>query len=93
MAQSVIFRGKLLTVFVERCPRCYQPVFDLFSFLLLERDFLSKISRTVSFCQNFDFDVVDRHLLSFHFVLVAEYFRLVWADSQTHCFRAGLEFT
>ena len=45
---------------MKRCPRCLQSVFDLFNFLFLERNFLPKISRTVSFWQDLDLDVVDR---------------------------------
>ena len=72
--------------FVERCPRCLQSVSGLFCFLLLERDFLPKMSRTLSFCQDTNFDVVDRDLFRLYFVLVTEYLRLVWVDSQTPSF-------
>ena len=91
MAQSVIFRSQFLTIFLERCPRCLQSVFDLCCFLIFERDFLSKVSRTVTLFQDFNFDVVNRDFFCLHFVLVAEYFCFVWVDPQTHCFSAGLE--
>ena len=84
MAQSVIFRSQFLTIFVERCPRCLQPVFDLLCFLIFERDFLSKISRTFSFCQDFNFDVVNRDFFRLHSVLVTEYFRLVRVVLNSH---------
>ena len=80
-------------ILVERCPRRLQSVFNFFSSLILERDFLSKISRTVSFFQDFNLDVVDRGFIHLYFVLVTEYLRLVWVDSQTHRFCAGLELT
>ena len=76
MAQPVISRGQLLAVLVERCPRCLQPVFDLVCFFILERDFLTKVPRTVSFCQDFDSDVFHCDLFCFHFVMIAEYFVL-----------------
>ena len=93
VAEPVISRGQFLAILVERCPHRLQSVFDLFCFLLLERDFLSKISRTVSLRQDLDFDVADRDLFCFHFVLVTEYLRSVRVNSQTHCIRAGLELT
>ena len=69
MAKAEVFRCQFLSIFVERCPRCFQPVFDVFSFLFLERDFLPEISCTVSFRQDLDFDVADRDLFFFDFTL------------------------
>ena len=82
MAKAVVFRCQFLSIFVERCPRCFQPVFDFFSFLLLKRDLLSEVFCAVIFLQDFDFDVVNRDLFCFYFVLVAEYLRFVRVDSQ-----------
>ena len=59
VTQSISFGGQLLSIFVERCPRCLQSVFDLFCFLILERDFLSKISCTVSFSEDFNLNAVN----------------------------------
>ena len=94
VAQSVIFRSQFLAIFVERSPRSFQSVFDLCSFLIFERDFFARDIAHFHLLPRFrNFDVVDRDLFRLHFVLVTDYFRLVWVDSQTHCFRAGLEFT
>ena len=65
-----------MKVLVERCPRCLQSVFDFCCFLIFKRDFLSKVSRTVSICQDFDLDVVNCDHFCLHLVLVAEFFVL-----------------
>ena len=77
MTEAIIFRCQLLAIFVERCPRCFQSVFDLFRFLVFERDLLPKVSRAGSFSQDFNPDIVDLDLICFYLVLVAENLRLV----------------
>ena len=93
VAETIVFRCQFLAIFVERRPRCFQSVFDFLCFLILERDLLPKVSRTCCLLQDFNLDFFDFDLFCFHFVLVAEYLRLVWVDSQTHGFRTDLEFT
>ena len=93
MAEAIVLRCQLLAIFVERCPRCFQSVFDFFGFLVFERDLLPKVSRAGCFSQDFNLDVVNRDLLYLCFVLVTEYLRLVWVDSQSNCFCADLEFS
>ena len=91
VAEAIVLRCQLLAIFVERCPRCFQSVFDFFRFLVFKRDLLPKISRAGRFIQNFN-DVVNRDFLYLCFVLVAEYLRLAWVDSQPNCFCTDLEF-
>ena len=52
--------------------------------LLIERDFLSKVPRTIACCQNFYLDIVYRDFILLHFHLVAEDLRFTRVYSHAH---------
>ena len=89
VAEPVVSRSQLLAVLVERCPRGLHSVFDLFCFLLLERDFLSKMSRTVSFCQHFNLYFFKTIRISTMHVL-----RMIFSKAEeTHGLRVNFVFS
>ena len=71
MIEHIVFRCQLLSVFAECRPCCTDTILDFRRFLVVERDFLTKIFHAFISCQYFDF-----HVFNFKFLFVSELMKL-----------------
>ena len=86
----------LLSVFVECRPSCPDPALDFCCLLLVERDSLAQIFHAFVLCQYFDAHFTDLNksfCVRIHAALIAEDFRLVWVNPESHFLGCIFEFT
>ena len=85
-SEHVSSRCQLMSTLVELCQGSPASISDFGRLLLLESYHLSQVSRALSSCQYFDFDVINLNFFSDAQAFVAENFRLSWMDSESHFF-------
>ena len=92
---SMLISISFFCVFVKCRPRCSDPALDFQCLLLVERDSLTQIFHAFVLCQYFDAHFTDFNMsfcVRIHVALVAENFRLVWVNPESHFLGCFLEF-